>query len=51
MFSVEVEESWVGAERSRRWRTPLADGPQTVWVRGGRLVEAAPNLPLYELTV
>jgi hypothetical protein len=25
--------------------------PYNVWVRGGRLVEAAPNLPLYELTV
>ena len=25
--------------------------PYNVWVRGGRLVEAAPNLPLYDLTV
>nr|WP_312253660.1 hypothetical protein [Stenotrophomonas pavanii] len=25
--------------------------PYNVWVRGGRLVEAAPNLPLVELTV
>ncbi|WP_333624010.1 hypothetical protein [Stenotrophomonas indicatrix] len=25
--------------------------PYNVWVRGGRLVEAAPNLQLYELTV
>lgn len=25
--------------------------PYNVWVRGGRLVEVAPNLPLYETTV
>jgi hypothetical protein len=25
--------------------------PYNVWVRGGRLVEAAPNLPLIELTI
>ncbi|WP_414617019.1 hypothetical protein, partial [Stenotrophomonas muris] len=25
--------------------------PYNVWVRGGRLVEAAPNLPLIEVTV
>lgn len=25
--------------------------PYNVWVRGGRLLEAAPNLPLVELTV
>ncbi|SNT81619.1 hypothetical protein [Stenotrophomonas sp. CC120222-04] len=29
---------------------PLAP-PYNVWVRGGRLVEAAPNFPLYELNV
>lgn len=25
--------------------------PYNVWVRGGRLVEAAPNLPLYEVSI
>jgi hypothetical protein len=25
--------------------------PYNVWVRGGRLVEAAPNLPIVELTI
>lgn len=25
--------------------------PYNVWVRGGRLIEGAPNLPLIELTV
>ncbi|HDS0948664.1 TPA: hypothetical protein QDZ34_000920 [Stenotrophomonas maltophilia] len=25
--------------------------PYNVWVRGGRLVEPAPNLPLYEVSI